>query len=51
MDKNILSINEIMRNNAWLDVIFSNVCHIFNKHGKNSVDMGGEEHGLYESRI
>lgn len=46
--EDLLFINEIMKYNPHLDVIFSNNnYHIVHKHSKNLVDMGVEENGIF----
>jgi hypothetical protein len=41
LDKNLLSISEIMKHNPHLNVIFSNNrCYIVNKHSKKLVGYG-----------
>jgi len=48
LDKNLLSISEIMKHNPHLNVFFSNnMRYIFNKHCKKLDGVGVEERGLF----
>jgi hypothetical protein len=49
MDKNLLSVSEIMKHNPHLHVIFSNhKCYFVDKVSKKTLTLGIEEHGIFK---